>query len=200
MCLYPSSCSQRKSPRPCLSCLALCCWPRKPSHRCAGPRLRETSIHICSESQGQTPSQLLPTGVQGLVPSPKAGTNCDSPPNSVWMSDPVSGDGSQTRTTGCGRNAGILPMGPTAARQSCSLLNQLHRTPIIPPRHLDAGQLCFRGHGLEERPLGRAGIPERPAGLGRRPVQASDLQASLALPRIRPQNAPPWKIMEMLIC
>lgn len=121
------------------------CGPQRGSF--AGPRLRETSIHICSESQGQTPSQLLPTGVQGLVPSPKAGTNCDSPAQRCVDVRP-SGDGSQTPTTGCGWNAGILQMDPTAAR----------------------------------------------------PVQASDLKASLAFPRIWPQNAPPWKIMDMLIC
>ena len=169
-----------------------------PERQLPWPRA-QGDIHTCSESQGQAPAQLLPTGLQGLVPSPKAGTNCDSP--AKWYVDVrPSGDGSQPPTTGCGRNAGILQMGPTAAWKSCSLLNQLHRTPIPPPRHLDAGQLCCRGHSLEERPLGRAGIPKRPARLGRRPVQASVLQASLAFPRIRPQNAPPWKIMEMLIC
>lgn len=89
------------------------CGPQRGSF--AGPRLRETSIHICSESQGQTPSQLLPTGVQGLVPSPKAGTNCDSPAQRCVDVRP-SGDGSQTPTTGCGWNAGILQMDPTAAR------------------------------------------------------------------------------------
>ena len=76
-----------------------------------------------------------------------------------------------------------LPRRP--AQAAAPLLSPLHQTPVIKPHHLDMGQLSSRGPKLKERPLGKAGIPERPAGLGIQPVRARVLQASFAFPGTR---------------
>lgn len=100
-----------------------------------------------AESQGQTPSPLLPTKAQGPEASPKVGTGCDLPLHGAWMSD-TPGDGPLPSVRFL-MGAGILQTGWEMAWQACSGAYALPprsvtATPIILPCHLDTGHLSSR--------------------------------------------------------
>lgn len=92
-----------------------------------------------------------------------------------------------------------LPHRPAQAAAPL-LLNPLQQTPVIKPHHLDMGQLCSRGPKLKERPLGKAGIPERPAGLGIGQFRPEFCRLPSPFLGSGSYKEPPWERLEVLIC